>query len=555
METRYDYIIVGAGSAGCILAARLTEDPDTNVLLVEAGGSDRNLFITMPGGLPFVYQNKRIGWGYQSGPEPHLNGKTIDEKAGKIIGGSSSINAMIYNRGNPLDYDGWARDGLSEWSYAHCLPYFRKMETFEDGPDDWRGGDGPLHITRDRAEHPLYQTFLTSGQEAGYIVTPDHNGYRQEGFHVAQSFIDKGVRWSAPRAYLRPALGRRNLKLLANTEVTRIVIENGSAVGIEVVEAGARRTIRTQREVLVSAGAINTPRLLLLSGIGPADELRQVDVAVVENVPDVGRNLQNHPGVDLQFSTDDADSLTSELHLFGRAKLATDWMLRRKGLGTTNFFEAGAFLKTRDDVDFPNMQYEFLPLTRRLVDNKLIPVPGFQYWMDLSRPESRGAVTLRANDPTVAPSTVFNHYESKQDMQDMIDGIRLAREIVSQPVWRKVVRGELTPGVDVTDTRELKAFVRNATNTSYHPSGTCRMGADPDAVVDAEGLMNVIANMRIVDASIMPKVITGNLNAPVMMMAEKIADRIRGKALAPSTAKYYTSKHAPTATSNGADST
>lgn len=246
-------------------------------------------------------------------------------------------------------------------------------------------------------------------------------------------------------------------------------------------------------------------------------------------------------------------SLTSELHLLGRAKLAADWMLRRKGLGTTNFFETGAFLRTRDDVDFPNMQYEFLPLTRRLVRNKLIPVPGFQFWMDLSRPESRGAVTLRSNDPTVPPSTVFNHYESNQDMLDMIDGIRLAREIVSQPVWRKIVRGELTPGVDVTDTPELEAFVRNATNTSYHPSGTCRMGADPNAVVDAEGRMNAIANMRIVDASIMPRVITGNLNAPVMMMAEKIADRIRGKALAPSTAKYFASKHAPTSTPNEAD--
>lgn len=540
METHYDYIIVGAGSAGCILAARLTEDPDTKVLLVEAGGSDRKLFITMPGGLPFVYQNKRIGWGYQSGPEPHLQGKTIDEKAGKIIGGSSSINAMIYNRGNPLDYDGWARDGLSQWSYAHCLPYFRKMETFEDGSDDWRGGDGPLHITRAHAQHPLYQTFLTSGQEAGYIVTPDHNGYRQEGFHVAQSFIDKGVRWSAARAYLRPALRRRNLHLLANTEVSRIVIDNGAAVGIEIIDSGTRRIIRTQREVVVSAGAINTPRLLLLSGVGPANELRQVGVPVVEDVAGVGRNLQNHPGVDLQYSTDDADSLTSELHLFGRAKLAAEWVLRRKGLGATNFFETGAFLKTRDDVDFPNMQYEFLPLTRRLVNNKLVPVPGFQFWMDLSRPESRGAVTLRSNDPAVPPATVFNHYESKQDMRDMIDGIRLTREIVSQPAWRKIVRGELTPGVDITTNRQIEAFVRAATNTSYHPAGTCRMGADRDAVVDAEGRMNAIANLRIVDASIMPKVVTGNLNAPVMMMAEKIADRIRSRTPLPlSSAVYY----------------
>ncbi|WP_440712566.1 choline dehydrogenase [Gordonia sp. FQ] len=541
MDTRYDYLVIGAGSSGCILAARLSEDPDVNVLLIEAGGSDRNLFITMPGGLPFVYQNKKIGWGYQSGPEPTLDGKTIDEKAGKVVGGGSSINAMIYNRGNPLDYDGWADDGLTDWSYAHCLPYFRKMESFVDGADDWRGDRGPLRITRAAAEHSLYQRFLASGAAAGFTLTPDHNGYRQEGLHIAQSFISGGVRQSAPKTYLADALPRKNLHLLTKTEVRRIVIEDGQAVGVEL--AGPDRTmIRCEREVILAAGAMNTPRLLLLSGVGPADELTALGIPVTADAPGVGRNLQNHPGVDLQFATDDADSLTSKLGLLGRAKLGAEWLLFRKGLGASNFFEAGAFLRTRDDVAFPNMQWEFLPLTRKLVGDKLVPIPGFQFWMDLSRPESCGAVTLRSADPSVPPSVVFNHYEAPQDMQDMLDGIRLTRELVNTSELARVLRGELTPGVDVTSDADLAAFVRKATNTSYHPSGTCRMGSDDDAVVDGTGAMNTVDGLRIVDASIMPKVVTANLNAPVMMMAEKIADHVRGREpLTPSTARYYVS--------------
>lgn len=541
MEAKFDYIVVGAGSSGCIVASRLTEDPAHRVLLVEAGGSDRSLIITMPGALPFVYQNKRIGWGYQSGPEPHLGGKTIDEKAGKVIGGSSSINAMIYNRGNPMDYDGWAEDGLADWDYAHCLPYFRKMETFEDGPDDFRGGDGPLHITRCRADHKMYEAFLRGGEQAGFEVTPDHNGYRQEGLHVAQSFIHKGVRWSASRAYLRPAMKRPNLTVLPKTLVTRVLIENNTAVGVEVKGPDGPRRITCEREVILCAGAVNTPKLLLLSGVGPADELREVGVDVVVDVPGVGRNLQNHPGVDLQFGTRHEDSLTAQLNAVGRVKLAADWALRRKGLGTTNFFETGAFLRTRDDVEFPNMQYEFLPLTRQLRNGKLVPVPGFQFWMDLSRPESRGFVKLRTKNPADAPLTVFNHYESRQDLKDMIDGIRLVRQrLIRQPAWQKFRPVELSPGLDVTSDGDVEAFVRKVTGTSYHPSGTCRMGVDADAVVDSEGKVNAVRGMRIADASIMPKVITGNLNAPVMMMAEKLADRILGKTpLAPSAAAYH----------------
>ncbi len=540
MVTQFDYIIVGAGSAGCIVASRLSEDPTRRVLLVEAGGSDRSLIISMPAALPFVYQSKKIGWGYLSGPEPHLGGRTIDEKMGKVIGGSSSINAMIYNRGNPMDYDGWADDGLLDWDYAHCLPYFRKMETFADGANEWRGGDGPMQISRCRAEHKLYDAFLRGGEQAGSALTPDHNGYKQEGLHVAQAFIYKGLRWSSARAYLSPAIQRPNLHVMKNTFVKRIVIENGAAIGIEISDNGNSRVITSEREVILCAGAFNTPKLLMLSGVGDADELRKHGIDVVADVREVGRNLQNHPGVDVQYTTNYEDSLTSELSAFGRVKLGADWILRKKGLGTTNFFETGAFLRTRDDVAFPNMQYEFLPLARQLINGKLVPIPGFQFWMDLSRPESRGEVTLRSANPADPPSIVFNHLDARQDMKDLVDGVRLARTMIRQPVWDTYRGQELRPGPDVISDSDIETFIRQRTGTSYHPSGTCRMGADAEAVVDSEARVKSVHRMRIVDASIMPRVVTGNLNAPVMMMAEKISDRILGKpSLPPSDAPYY----------------
>jgi choline dehydrogenase len=542
MADSYDYIVVGAGTAGCIMASRLSEDPSVRVLLVEAGGTDRNPIITMPGALPFVYQNRRIGWGQESGPEPHALGKTIDEKAGRLLGGSSSINAMIFNRGNPMDYDGWAADGLDQWDYAHVLPYFRKMECFSEGQNEWRGGDGPVHITRARAAHKFYDAFLRAGEEAGFSVTPDHNAYRQEGLHVAQSFIDKGVRWSASRAYLGHAASRPNLTIKLRQFVRRLIVHQGAAQGIEIDDRGASRTISCNREVVVCAGAINTPKLLMLSGIGPADELRRHNIPVAAAVEGVGRNLQNHPGVDIQFTTAHEHSLTSQLGLLGRAKLGAEWLLLRQGLGASNFFETGAFLRTRDDVDYPNMQYEFLPLTRRLYKGKLIPVPGFQFWMDLARPKSRGAVTLRSANPAENPTVIFNHLEHPEDLQDLVDGVRLARDLVRQPAWQKYNPTEITPGTAAESDADLKAFVREKVGTSYHASGTCRMGIDAEAVVDQQGRVQAIGNLRIADASIMPKVITGNINAPVMMMAEKIADQIRGvPALPPSQARYFKS--------------
>lgn len=537
---KYDYIIVGAGSAGCIVAARLSENPAIRVLLVEAGGSDGGLMLSMPAALPFVYQNDKISWGYQSGPEPHLGGRTIDEKRGRLIGGSSSINAMIYNRGNPMDFDGWAESGLTDWDFAHCLPYFRKMETFDDGADEWRGGDGPMRISRCKAEHKLYDAFLRGGEQAGFSVTPDHNGYRQEGLHVAQSFIHEGRRWSSARGYLHPAEHRENLQVLKNAMVSRVVIENGAAVGIEVVENGVKRQAACEREVILCAGAFNSPQLLMLSGVGDPDELRRHGIPLKAEARQVGQNLENHPGVNLQYTTNYEDSLVSELNLFGRAKLGAQWLLTKKGLGATNFFETGAFLRTRDDVSFPNMQFEFLPLTRYVKNGKLVAIPGFQFWMDLSRPESRGAVTLRSANPSDAPSIVFNHLQSRQDMQDLVDGVRLARELIRQAAWDKFRGKELAPGADAQSDADLERFVRANLGTSYHPAGTCRMGIDDEAVVDSDGRVKAVRRMRIVDASIMPRIVTANLSAAIMMMAEKISDRILNKpALPPSNAAYH----------------
>lgn len=548
MAEEFDYVVVGAGAAGCILATRLSEDPDVHVLLVEAGGTDRLPIIAMPGALPFVYQSRRIQWGHQSGPEPELSGKVIDEKAGKILGGSTSINAMIFNRGNPMDYDGWAATGLREWDYASCLPYFRRLESFEDGADEWRGGSGPLRITRAKAEHRLYDAFLNAGVEAGHEITPDHNGYRQEGMHLAQSFIADGVRQSSSRAYLRPALSRPNLHVRTRTTVSRVLVKGGMAVGVETVGGRGRRggggrgavQVRARREVIVSAGAVNSPRLLMLSGVGHPDDLRGLGIEVTAESPEVGRNLQNHPGVDIQIAADHEHSLTSQIGVVGRARLAADWALRRRGLGTTNFFEAGAFLRCRDDVDFPNLQYEFLPLTRQLRGNRLVPVPGFQFWMDLSRPRSRGSVRLRSADPAAPPLTVFRTYSDREDLADMVSAVKQARDLIARPSLARYARAELNPGPEVRTDEEIAAWVRSATGTSYHPSGTCRMGADEHSVVDSEGRVRTVDRLRVVDASIMPLVVTANLNAPVMMMAEKISDRVRGREPLPrSDASYY----------------
>ncbi|WP_449279011.1 choline dehydrogenase [Leucobacter sp. GX24907] len=546
MSKSYDYVIVGAGPAGCILAARLTEDPENSVLLIEAGGDKSSLFRTMPLGLPFVYQDARVQWGHYSGPEPELAGRKIEEKADKLIGGSSSINAMIYNRGNPMDYEGWASEaGLTEWDWAHVLPYFKKLETFSDrdgnGESEFRGGDGPMKIHRAQAKHKLFDAFIEAGDQAGFDIPIDHNGYQQEGMHIAQVNIHKGERWSAARAYLEPALRRKNLTVMTHATVNRIIVTGGEASGVEVQHRGLTRTIDVDREVILAAGAMNSPKLLMLSGIGPVDELKRHGISVVAEAPQVGKNAQNHPGVDVQFSTRNRDSLTSEIGLLKQPFFGTQWMLTRKGIGGSNLFEAGAFLRTREDVDFPNMQYEFLPLSRKVVRGKVVAMPGFQVWMDLSRPESRGEVTLTSADPSAPVKTVFNTYSVRQDLQDVIDGVRLLRErIATQPALQRFKPKELNPGPDITDDRAVEAWVRQHTGTSYHASSTCSMGTDNDnSVVDGQGRVHAVKGLRVVDASIMPLSVTGNLHSGIIMLAEKIADYMRGVQLVPSEAGFY----------------
>lgn len=538
----FDYIVVGAGAAGCAIVSRLSEDANMQVLLIEAGGSDRSLIVDMPAALPFAYASKRLGWHYQAGPEPHLNGRLIDEKRGRAIGGSTTINAMLYNRGNPLDFEGWASSGLTNWSYAHCLPYFRRLETYSEGADDWRGGDGPMHITRCKADHKLHEHFFRAGEQLGFGITPDQNGYRQEGLHVAQVYIHKGRRWSSARGYLDPASRRSNLHVVTDALVERILFDGDRAVGVQLRCNGSTVSEHATREVVLCAGAFNSPQLLMLSGIGDANELRAHGIDVRAHVPQIGKNLENHPGVNLQYATSRENSLVSKLGPIGQVKLGLNWMLFKRGLGTTNFFESGAFLRSSDRYDYPNVQFEFLPLTRVLKNGRLTAVPGFQFWLDLSRPKSRGRVKLRSADPGAAPDIVFNHYAEADDMRDMIDSVRLAREIIAQRAFDAVRGEELAPGTMVRTDKELEAFVRTNTGTSYHPSGTCRMGTDAEAVVDAQGRVHGVNALRVVDASIMPRIVTGNLSASILMMAEKISDDIRGRtALAPSTARWFNS--------------
>lgn len=522
-----DYIIIGAGAAGCVLAARLSEDAGNEVLLLEAGGSDRGLMIAMPAAIPFVYQNKRLNWGEQAGPEPFLDGLVIDEKRGRVLGGSTSINAMIFNRGNPRDFDGWAAQGLPGWDWRGVLPYFKRMERFAEGASATRGGDGPLQISRAKARHPLFETYMRAGEQAGYRRPADHNSGDQEGMHIAQVAIGRGRRSSASHAYLRPALARRNLKLRMGAHVSRILFRGGRAVGVELT--GGER-LMAGKEVILAASTVGAAKLLLLSGVGPGDELAALGIPVVLDQPHVGRNLENHPGVNLQYSARREDTLVSQLGLAGQARLGLEWLLLRRGLGASNFFEAGAFVKTHADADYANLQLEFLPLARRVVGGKVKVFPGFQLWMDLSRPTSRGHVRLRSADPLAAPEIVFNHMQTEADRQDLIRSVRLARDLFCQPAWDGIRGEEVSPGAASRTDAEIMAWASRAIGTSYHPAGTCRMAASgADGVVDGRGLVHGLEGLRVVCTAIMPRVTTGNLSAPTYMIAEKLADDIRGR--------------------------
>jgi choline dehydrogenase len=541
----FDYIIVGAGSAGCVLANRLTEDPDVTVLLLEAGPGDRSIFIHMPSAFAYPLANDKFNWFYHSEPEPFMDNRPMYCPRGRVLGGSSSINGMVYIRGHALDYDGWASyKGLDNWSYADCLPYFRKAETRAKGGDAYRGDSGPLNVSTGACANPLYTAFIEAGQQAGYAYTDDMNGYRQEGLGPMDMTVHKGRRWSTAMAYLRPAMKRPNLQVRTRALVAKVAFAPETnppqAVGVEVVNSHRTDLLRANREVILCSGAINSPQLLQLSGVGNPDDLRKLGIPVVAALPGVGANLQDHLETYVQYACKEPITLFNAMHPVAKVKIGAEWMLKGTGLGATNHFESGGFIRSAAGVKHPDLQYHFLPMAIQYDGSAPASFHGFQAHVGPMRPTSRGAVTLKTASPKDAPRILFNYMATEQDRKEMRAGIRLTREIFSQAAFDKYRGDAVSPKDDVQTDAEIDAHIRAHGESALHPSCTCRMGTDAMAVTDGAGRVHGIAHLRVVDASIMPDVVSGNLNAPTIMLAEKIADAIRGKAPLPrSDAPYF----------------
>ncbi len=525
----FDYIIVGAGSAGCVLARRLTEDAEVSVLLLEAGGRDNSIFIHMPAALAKPLANDKYNWFYHSEPEPHVNNRRLYCPRGRVLGGSSSINGMAYVRGHARDYDRWAQGGLQGWDYAHVLPYFRKAETYQRGSDDYRGGDGPLNVSAGACENPLFRAWIEAGRQAGYPVTQDMNGYQQEGFAHMDMTVHQGRRWSCAVAYLKPVMDRPNLTVWTRALTTRVLIENGRAVGVELARGRERLEVRAEREVILSGGAINSPQVLLLSGVGPADELKPLGIDVVHDLPGVGKNLQDHLEVYIQHACTQPITLYPALKLWNQPKIGFDWLFFRKGIGASSQFEAGGFIRSRAGVEHPDLQYHFLPIAMNYDGSNPASGHGFQAHVGPMRSQSRGTVTLKSADPKEAPRILFNYLSQEADRQEFRAAVRLTREVFAQQAFDPFRGPELAPGPEVQSDAEIDAFVREHVESAYHPSCSCKMGTDQMSVVDGAGKVHGLEALRVVDASIMPSIVSGNLNAPTIMLAEKLADTIRGR--------------------------
>ena len=546
---RYDIVIVGGGSAGCALANRLSADPGTSVLVLEAGRSDLRWdpFIQMPAALPIPIGNRFYDWKYETDPEPHMNGRRIFHARGKILGGSSSINGMIFQRGNPLDYERWgAEPGLKEWDYLHCLPYFKKMERvlLEDGSngaDPWRGGSGPLVLERGPAANPLFGAFFEAAQQAGYPLTDDVNGYRQEGFAKFDRNVHRGRRLSAARAYLHPVMSRKNLRVETLALVTGVRFRGRRAVGVDYVRGGRLRRSIAAGEVILCGGAINTPQLLQLSGVGDQALLGDQGVPVVHHLPGVGENLQDHLEVYIQYASKQPVSIAPGLRLRARPKIAYDWLVHRSGLGATNHFEGGGFARSNADVDYPNLMFHFLPLAIRYDGSAPTRGHGYQVHIGPMYADTRGWVRIRSRDPKVHPSMQFNYLSTANDRREWVEAVRVARDILNQPAFLPFNDGELSPGPSVSTDDEVLDWVRRDAETALHPSCTTRMGVDDMSVLDPLTMrVHGVDGLRVVDASSMPYVTNGNIYAPVMMVAEKAADLVLGNTpLAPSSAPFY----------------
>jgi choline dehydrogenase len=543
---RYDYIIVGAGSAGCVLANRLTEDPATRVLLIEAGGKDGSLLVKMPAGVAqLIAKAGPYNWGFWTEPEPNLENRKLWWPRGKGLGGSSSINGMIYIRGHARDYDQWRQMGLPGWGYADVLPYFKRSECYEKGADAWHGHEGPLRVSDGKSSNPIYKASIEAGRQAGYPVTDDFNGLRQEGFGPYQLTIHDGQRWSAARGYLHPALTRPNLTCLTGTRTTRIVVENGRAVGVEIVEpkAKAARIVYADAEVLLSAGAVQSPHILQLSGIGDPDELTAHGIKPVHELKGVGANLQDH--LDVCMSWECHLPITAYSMRKGIVKtlgVGLSYMLFGKGAGRQNFLESGAFLRSRPDLDRPDLQIHTVLAIMQEHGKVQVAKDGFTFHVCQLRPESRGRIGLRSADPMADPAIFANYLSAEEDRRAMREGVKMMRDVAGQSALDPYRGPEYAPGESVRTDAEIDAWIRRTAETIYHPVGTCRMGAAGDAmaVVDAELKVQGLEGLRVVDASVMPTLIGGNTNAPTIMIAEKISDVLRGRpALKPESAPIY----------------
>ncbi|WP_028847504.1 choline dehydrogenase [Thermocrispum agreste] len=545
MTERYDYVIVGGGSAGCCLANRLTEDPGTRVLVLEAGRSDWawDIFTHMPAALTMVIGNPLYDWRYESEPEPYMGGRRVSHGRGKLLGGSSSINGMIFQRGNPMDLERWASDpGMETWDYAHCLPYFKKMETCTAGADDWRGGDGPLWLERGPAKNPLFDAFLEAATQAGYSLTDDVNGFRQEGFARFDRNIKNGRRWSAARAYLHPVMDRPNLTVKTLHHVHRVVFDGTRAVGVEYTRFGSRRVRRVDAgEVILSGGAINTPQLLQLSGVGDPELLEPLGIKVVHALPGVGQNLQDHLEVYIQHACKQPISFNPALKLYNRPKIGLQWLLGKKGPAATNHFEAGGFVRGNDEVKYPNLMFHFLPIAVRYDGTPVGAKHGYQVHIGPMYSDVRGSVTIKSANPKEHPALRFNYLSTPNDRKEWIEAIHVARDILGQPAFEPFDAGELSPGPSVQSDEEILDWVAKDAETAYHPSCTARMGIGPNDVVDPKSMrVHGVEGLRVVDASAMPYITNGNIYAPVMMLAEKAADLIRGNTpLPPADVPFY----------------
>ena len=528
-----EYVIIGAGSAGCAMAYRLSE-AGRSVIIIEHGGSDIGPFIQMPGALSYPMNMSRYDWGYSTEPEPHLGNRRLVTPRGKVIGGSSSINGMVYVRGHAGDFDHWAEQGADGWSYADVLPYYKRMENWDSGGrggyPDWRGHDGPLHVSRGPGHNPLTQAFIDAGVQAGYQMTPDYNGQQQEGIGPFDATIKRGRRWSAANAYLRPAL-KRDTCTLVNAFARKITMEGTRATGVEVSRNGAIETIQATREVIVAASSINSPKLLMLSGIGPAAQLQEHGIEVTLDRPGVGHNLQDHLELYIQMAASKPVSLYKYWNIPMKGWVGTQWLLAKLGLGASNQFESGGFIRSKPGIRYPDIQFHFLPIAVRYDGQAAAEGHGFQAHVGPMRSKSRGQVTLASNDPEDAPKIAFNYMSHPDDWQDFRTCIRLTREIFGQEAFAPYAKHEIQPGTALQSDAQLDAFITEHAESAYHPCGTARMGRadDPMAVVDPETRVIGTQNLRLADSSIFPRITNGNLNAPSIMVGEKAADHILGK--------------------------